>query len=34
MHSVVYSAGIPWLRTLSFATAWLAILCIAWPLLG
>ena len=27
VHYVVYSAGIPWLRTLSFAVAW--ICCIA-----
>lgn len=33
-YVVVYSAGIPWLRTLSFAVGWLAILCIAWQVLA
>jgi uncharacterized MAPEG superfamily protein len=26
VHYVVYSAGIPWLRTLSFTVAWLSII--------
>ena len=28
VHYVVYSAGIPWLRTLSFAVAWLSIVTL------
>ena len=28
VHSVVYALAVPWLRTLSFAVAWLALLCI------
>ena len=34
VHTVVYAAGIPWLRTLAFTVAWGAILCIAWQILG
>ena len=34
VYAVVYAAGIPWLRTLTFAVAWGAILCIAWQILG
>ncbi|MBT8142305.1 MAG: MAPEG family protein [Gammaproteobacteria bacterium] len=33
IHAIVYSAGIPWLRTLSFAAGWLAMLSIAWQIL-
>lgn len=33
VHAVVYTLGIPWLRTLSFAVAWGAIICIAWHVL-
>ena len=33
VHFVVYTFGIPWLRTLSFVVAWAAILCIAWQVL-
>lgn len=29
-HAVVYALAIPWLRTLAFAIAWGAIICIAW----
>ena len=28
VHYVVYSAGVPWLRTLSFAVAWLCIVAL------
>ncbi|NNF17757.1 MAG: MAPEG family protein [Gammaproteobacteria bacterium] len=28
VHTVVYTLAVPWLRTLSFAVAWLALLCI------
>lgn len=28
VHTVVYALAVPWLRTLSFAVAWLALLCI------
>lgn len=31
-HYLVYSAGIPWLRTLSFAVSWLCILALLWQL--
>ena len=33
VHYVVYVAGIPYLRTLSFTVGWLACLCIAWQIL-
>jgi uncharacterized MAPEG superfamily protein len=33
VHIVAYGAGIPWVRTLAFAVAWLSILCIAWQVL-
>lgn len=33
-YAVIYAAGIPWLRTLSFAVAWAALLCLAWQLLA
>jgi uncharacterized MAPEG superfamily protein len=32
-HLIVYSAGIPWLRTLSFAVSWLCILALILQLL-
>ena len=32
-HYVVYMAGIPFLRTLTFAIGWLAMLCIFWQIL-
>lgn len=32
IHAVVYTLGIPWLRTLSFAAGWGAIICIAWQI--
>ncbi|NNF60644.1 MAG: MAPEG family protein [Gammaproteobacteria bacterium] len=28
LHTVVYALAVPWLRTLLFAVAWLATLCI------
>ena len=28
VHAVVYAAGIPWFRTLSFAVSWFAILAL------
>ena len=28
VHTIVYAAAVPWLRTLSFAVSWLALLCI------
>lgn len=31
-HYLVYSAGIPWLRTLSFAVSWICILALLWQL--
>ena len=33
VHGLAYAAGIPWVRTLAFAVAWLSILCIAWQVL-
>ena len=32
IHPVAYTFAIPWVRTLSFAVAWLAIICIAWQI--
>lgn len=32
VHPVVYTFGIPWLRTLAFLAAWGAIICIGWQL--
>ena len=29
-HYLVYSAGIPWLRTLSFAVSWVCVLALLW----
>ena len=31
-HYLVYSAGIPWLRTLSFVVSWVCILALLWQL--
>lgn len=31
-HYLVYTVGIPWLRTLSFAVAWVCILALLWQL--
>ncbi len=33
VHPVAYAAGVPWIRTLTFAVAWGATLCIAWHVL-
>lgn len=33
VHAVVYTFGIPWLRTLSFTVAWICQAVIAWQLL-
>ncbi|MDJ0904696.1 MAG: MAPEG family protein [Woeseiaceae bacterium] len=32
VHYLVYSAGIPWLRTLSFAVSWICVLVLLWQL--
>ena len=32
VHYLVYSAGIPWLRTLSFFVSWLCIVALLWQL--
>lgn len=34
VHAGAYTLGIPWVRTLAFAVAWGAILCIAWQVLS
>lgn len=34
VHSGAYALGIPWVRTVAFAVAWGAILCIAWQVLS
>lgn len=34
VYTVIYAAGIPWLRTLSFAVSWGAMICIAWQVLS
>ena len=34
VHLGAYTAAIPWVRTLSFAVAWGALICIAWQILG
>jgi uncharacterized MAPEG superfamily protein len=31
-HYLVYSAGIPWLRTLSFTVSWVCVLALLWQL--
>jgi len=33
VHAVVYTARLPWLRTLSFAVGWFACAVIAWKIL-
>ena len=33
VHAVVYAFAVPWLRTLSFTVAWLALAVIAWQIL-
>lgn len=33
VHYFVYTFAIPWLRTLSFAVSWAAMVCIAWQIL-
>jgi uncharacterized MAPEG superfamily protein len=33
VHALCFTFAIPWLRTLSFAVAWLGMLCIAWHVL-
>jgi len=33
VHFVVYSAGIPWVRTLSYAASWLCIVALILQLL-
>lgn len=32
VHYVVYSAGIPWLRTLSFVASWVCVVALLWQL--
>lgn len=32
-HAIAYTGAIPWVRTLAFAVAWLAMLCIGWQVL-
>ena len=32
VHYLVYSAGVPWLRTLSFAVSWVCVLALLWQL--
>ncbi len=34
VYVLVYTAGVPWLRTLSFAVSWGAMLCIIWQVLA
>lgn len=33
VHYLVYTAGIPWLRTLAFAVSWVCVLALLWQLL-
>jgi len=33
VHAIAYTGAIPWVRTLAFAVAWLATICIAWQVL-
>ena len=33
VHAIVYTLGLPWLRTLSFAAAWACLVALALPLL-
>jgi uncharacterized MAPEG superfamily protein len=32
VHPIAYMFAIPWIRTLSFAAGWGAIICIAWQI--
>lgn len=32
VHYLVYSAGIPWLRTLSFVASWVCVVALLWQL--
>jgi uncharacterized MAPEG superfamily protein len=32
VHYLVYSAGIPWLRTLSFFVSWVCLVALLWQL--
>lgn len=32
VHPVAYTFAIPWVRTLAFAVAWAAIICIGWQI--
>ena len=34
VHTVAYTAAIPWLRTIAFTVAWGGVICIAWQILG
>ncbi|NNC99142.1 MAG: MAPEG family protein [Gammaproteobacteria bacterium] len=34
VHALVYSAAVPWLRTLSFAVSWLALIALAVQILS
>lgn len=33
VHAVAYTAAIPWVRTLAFAVAWVAMILIGWVIL-
>lgn len=33
VHAVAYTAAIPWVRTLAFAVAWVAMILIGWTIL-
>jgi hypothetical protein len=33
VHAVSYTFAIPWVRTLSFAVAWIAMILIGWVIL-
>jgi len=33
VHPLAYTFAIPWLRTLAFAVAWAALMCLAWHIL-
>jgi uncharacterized MAPEG superfamily protein len=33
VHLLVYTFGVPWLRTLSFAASWLCIVALIWQLI-
>ncbi|MEJ2174191.1 MAG: MAPEG family protein, partial [bacterium] len=34
VHALVYTFKVPWLRTLSFTVAWIALAVIAWQILA